>query len=374
MTEEYFVTLGTMDKSRFVIKDPETTSFKKGKDVIETTKSKVYYLNDEGVPCELYFNLADQLTPFGFSINHKYGTAEEDQKPETQDNMQVCYPLTSMSTKDEPTNLENQTKDTLDIINEVLVDTLKLECEKEDRKVPAPTFNAYCGAERKKNWDYAIKPIYGYPTKKEGSTKTEDRTKPQRAYIKLLTKGKGKKMRCETQVYGPGDNLTSAFRYVSKSGMLECPVYHLDTFFWGAHGKASYGGSAQIKLVQCNYKPRARSGPKKRYTLKNTAPPAEVSEESEESSETDTDYHNPKGDKTKESEGFSKSGDDDDPQGSLYKEEEKSEENEETEEDEDDEEEQERKKKEEQRKRRLAAKKARQAKARRGRRKKASEE
>ena len=64
------------------------------------------------------------------------------------------------------------------------------------------------------DWSYAVKPLYDYAHIKNEKTdeKYNDYTKPMRAYINLLTKGKGKDIKCETNILGPGDRKRSPFK------------------------------------------------------------------------------------------------------------------------------------------------------------------
>ena len=106
------------------------------------------------------------------------------------------------------------------------------------------------------DWTYAVKPLYDYSTTINQKTgeKYKDYTKPMRTYIKLLTKGKGKKIRCETNIFGPGDRKRSPFKYMGIHGACH-PVVHWDRIFWGPHGQASYGASIGLKVTEMNFSP-----------------------------------------------------------------------------------------------------------------------
>ena len=75
-----------------------------------------------------------------------------------------------------------------------------------------------------------------------------------RTYIKLLSKGKGKKIKCETNIFGPGDRKRSPFKYIGTHGACH-PVVHWDSIFCGPHGQASYGASIRLKVTEMNFSP-----------------------------------------------------------------------------------------------------------------------
>ena len=117
------------------------------------------------------------------------------------------------------------------------------------------------------DWTYAVKPLYDYSTTINQKTgeKYKDYINPMRAYIKLLTKGKGKNIRCETNIFGPGNKKRSPFKYMGIHGSCH-PVLHWDGIFWGSHGQASYGASIRLRVTEMNFSPRLmeRSVPRRR--------------------------------------------------------------------------------------------------------------
>ena len=176
--------------------------------------------------------------------------------------------MTSPSTVDEPTPAEIATRHTFNMMWETTVDALKKFCEKKkkDRKVPSPTYNAYMTYKEDgswtnnemtyENWTYEVKPLYDYSTTINQKTgeKYKDYTKPMQTYIKLLTKGKGKNIGCETNSFGPGDKKRSPFKYMGIHGACH-PVVHWDGIFWGPHGPASYGASIRLRVTEMNFSP-----------------------------------------------------------------------------------------------------------------------
>jgi hypothetical protein len=302
---EIYIPIGTCDKSRLVVKDPITHSFKKGNTEVEWCTSEGRYIDDNGNECEAYFELPEQ---FSFGINGCYpmGTEKEDQDEDNISGLQVCYPITNMKTMENPTKAEKDAQYIFDCLAEVTWDKLVEQCDAEidenERKVPMPTYNSYLGATRGSavNKTAAVKPPYAYPlaTVKGQKKKVEDRSKPQRAYIKLVTKGTGRSLRCITQIYGPGDKKVSPFKYIEVRGRL-VPVMKWDGVFWGSHGqKSSHGASVRLKVSEMNFTPTTDGGPKRRMLGPNTAIPEE-----DDSSDDDDEQHS-KPNANEQDEGF----------------------------------------------------------------------
>lgn len=308
---EVFIPLGTIDKSKIVIHDPITNVFTKNKggSEIEWCTSKAMYLNDDGVECEPYFELSEQFC-FGMNGVYPMSTADEDKRIENMTGMQICYPLTSMTTIDNPVEKEKQTKEVFDTIYECSWDNMVEQCnpdiESEERKVPPPSYNSYIAATSGKTLrkNEAFKPPYSFPlvkSKENSKKKVEDRSKPQRAYIKLMTKGEGRKMKFHTHLYGPGDKKESPFKYIDKKGKVT-PVMKWEGIYWGAHGVKPYGASIQLRISEMNYTPLTDGGPKRRMLGRNTAP---IPEDESSGSENEGGYE----DGNEHEEGFAQPGD-----------------------------------------------------------------
>ena len=118
-----------------------------------------------------------------------------------------------------------------------------------------------------------IKPIYDYRTSTNQNTGEtyKDYTKPQRTRIKLLTKGKGKNIRCDTNIFGPGNKKLSPFRCIGVHGSCH-PVVHWDGIYWGTHGNTNYGASVRLRLTEMNFSPCVieRSVSRRRMLRSNT--------------------------------------------------------------------------------------------------------
>ena len=164
--------------------------------------------------------------------------------------------MTSDETMNSPTTEEMKTREALDKVWEITLDSLKKFCKKSksERIVPAPTYNAYATARSENDWSYAVKPIYDYPniTNQVTGEKRKDEYSPERAYLKFITWGKGKGIKSKTSVYGPGDKIVNPLEYMWQpdnyvSGIGH-PVVLWDGIFWGSHGQTSYGASARLRV------------------------------------------------------------------------------------------------------------------------------
>lgn len=285
--EDFFVSLDDdFDFSRIVVGEPTTHSFTKGETTIEWTTSDVWVEGPNGEHLPVYFEFAEQNF-WGISGNWPLGTDPEDQTLDTIKGFQIAYPLTSLATVKNPTPAEAKTRQILDNIWEISVDAMKRFCsvkDKSKRKVPAPTYSSYMAAKEDENWEEAVKPIYAYSTSKDEKTgkKFIDKEKPQKTYIKLITKKEGRDIQCDTKIYGPGDKQVSPFKYMGTPGKNSIrgdghPVVHWDGIFWGSHGqKAPYGGSNRLRVSEMNFTPTTDSGVPRRRMLSSNTAPAEI--------------------------------------------------------------------------------------------------
>nr|QBK86317.1 MAG: protein of unknown function DUF2738 [Marseillevirus LCMAC102] len=294
------------DPSRLRVLKPTLNSFIKGKTPVEWYTSQGCYINDEGEECELFFELPEQYS-FGVNMTYKLDIKEDDKCFDTKTGLQICYPLTGMKTIESPTTDEQYAKSVLNAIWNVTVEALKIECKKSkrDQTVPGPTYNAYNTAKNDDDWEEAVKKLYSYPlsTPKGGGKKTEDRSKPERCYIKLVTKGEGRRLLSITTAYAPGDKKVSALKYLDVRGFIT-PVVKWDGVYWGAHGSKSYGASARLRITEFNFKPESNGGSQQRMLSPNTAIAVE-----EYDSDDAEDFIPPT--KTSGDQGFTQPGEDD---------------------------------------------------------------
>ena len=283
MTEIFIGLNDEFDIDRLVVDPASKKSFGKKGNEVTYYESAVYYLNDDDEKCILYFEGAEQEV-WGFNAMYPMGTADEDKKPSV--NMKgvlVCYPMTAIANK--PTENEQSVMDIFDGLYEKTLEALKRECRDGDNlKVPKTTYSSFVTAQAKKKWSYAIKPVYSYPNaKKENKNDPdkEDHSKPQRAYIKLNTFGKGSNLVCKTGIMGPGDKPLGVTSLISEKGRGKItPVFKWKSIYWGGHGDRSWGGSVSLRLAECNYTPGLGGGPSRRMLGRNTAPDADSSFES----------------------------------------------------------------------------------------------
>ena len=70
--------------------------------------------------------------------------------------------------------------------------------------------------------------------KKNGKTFV-DKSKPQRPYLKLVTKGKGSKIRCDTKIYNEEVKQVSPFEFLCT------PAQFVVMATWWFAGKESFG-------------------------------------------------------------------------------------------------------------------------------------
>ena len=117
-----------------------------------------------------------------------------------------------------PTPAEIATPHTFNMMWETTMDALRKLCEKKKKhlQVPVPTYNAYIACKEDQDWSYAVKPLYDYAHIKSEKTgeKFNDYNKPMPSYIKLLSRGKGQDIKCETNIFGPGNRKRSPFKYI----------------------------------------------------------------------------------------------------------------------------------------------------------------
>ena len=298
--EEIFIALHEFDASRLVVEPAKEKSFGKGNNIVTYYESEGFYLNDDDEPCVLYFEGTEQDV-WGFTAMYPMGTKDKDKDPNVNmKDIQICYPMTKITNK--PNKDEASVISIFDELFNATVDALKTECikEEDDRKVPDSTFSAYITAKSKKSkdkWGYAVKPVYAYP-KSQKDPKKQDRTKSQRAYIKLNTFGKGKNLVCRTTIMGPGDKRIDARSLINEKGRGKLhPGFRWKGVYWGSHGKKSYGASVTLRLAECNYIPGTGGGPTRRMLGKNTAPAMDADSSFDSpSGETDEGFTPPGGD------------------------------------------------------------------------------
>lgn len=281
-----FVEFDDLDFSRIGVDDPirETWRGKDGKERGQTT-SKGYYLDDNGEKRELFFTLPEQSGFIG--VNHTYGIREDEKCMETIKGLQVSYPLTSMKTVDNPTESEERTKELFDTFHRITWESLVKICSSKGgrSKVPSASYNSYLGAKEDEDPEKAIKKLYSRPNIK--GTKTPDLKKPESSYIKILTKGEGRDMKCLASIFGPGDKQDkTGLKYASGKPVNDSAIPGImllcvrwDGLWWGGNPTTSHGVSIRLKVVNINFTPNKSDQPAKRWLPANNAPVEECDED-----------------------------------------------------------------------------------------------
>lgn len=271
-TSEIFVRLHEFDSQRLVVGPVLTKNLGKGKQTIKYVYSEVFYKNDNNELCKLFFEAPTQEV-WGLNEVYPYSLAEEEKDPlKNLKGFQVAYPLTSENTVKNPTSDEEYIKSVFDSIFNATVEALKRECNKKkaERKVPQITYSAFTTAKSDGDVNQAVKKLYDHPNFKD--SKDKNTNKPMRTFVKLLTKGLGVNLSCDTKIFGPNDEPLSARSLTVKGqkGKIT-PVFGLEGLYWGQHGNDSpYGVSARLFLDQCNYTPLGNTrGSSRRFLPSN---------------------------------------------------------------------------------------------------------
>ncbi len=279
---KYVVKAGeTIDKKRLVWHTPHEDRYKKvdgGENIVP--RSTYHYLRPEDdVECELII-MGPKQSCFGPSPSY-------DKKPDAipvgsdaakdfLSGVQITYPMTSLLTLNKPTDEEKAFKKNMDIIYESAFEHGVAESKKPDTKIP-PTVardfkNAGAKFPPKKGEPHPahemMRPLYEYPKNKEKNAL--DKTKPQRMYVELMTRLKGRKMIVETPFNLPGQVKRNPMGYVGKSGNLE-PVFVLEGINF-VPGK-KFAAGVKVKLYEANFTPVNRSRHDESFLSPNTDEP-----------------------------------------------------------------------------------------------------
>lgn len=260
-----------IDKRRLIYKDPVLHKYNINGKEIAVLRSAAFYLDDQGRECTLLFAGPSELC-FGVSADY------DDKKPEGcppdkaikyLTGYQVCYTMTSKETMSNPTPDEKALKKNIDTLNSAAFEKGLSEAGKDDTILPATVTGAFEKARAKKSIGVAIRPLYTYP--KDPTTKQPDTTKSLRMYVKLMTSGKGEKMKVATPFYLPGDVRKNPTAYVGRWGAIE-PVFRYDGITWA--GK-KYAAGQSLVLYEANYKIQASNQHGERFISRNMAEPTD---------------------------------------------------------------------------------------------------
>lgn len=309
----HFVSIKDLAKvttKKLILDNPVTNKSKAG----HTWTTSAGHYDLAGEKADFLFE-GNPQTVFGINGQWPMNIPKEDQTMENIEGLQVCYPLHSLETLKDHTPEEA-------ILKKFLKGTLWQKCwdsmQAFDDKglIDGPAGSACTTAIKRKTPEYAMKPIFSFPTIKneKNNTESEDTSKSERMYVELVTMGKGLKMKCLTPIYGPGDKEVNFMKYMSTPNNLMIgeiyPVFRWVGTFWGAHGKKTHGGSIKLQIVQMNFTPRQAATLSYPRLIAANTNVEEKSQENGESGEAgDSSFKHPSGSGIVKSD-FAKPGDD----------------------------------------------------------------
>ena len=278
----------------------------------EWCTSEGVYLDDEGKEHTLFLMLPTQRC-YGLNANYDQSQkkAEASGDVSKADGFQMAYPLTSLKTMKKPNEDEKYVRAVFDSLYHKTVERMKEEVSNDKTEMPDICINSYEGAKRKKDMSRAVKVLYAFPNIKD--TKTPNKDKPERTYIKLLSRGKGskgQKVTVQSKFYGPGDQQMSHLSLLGERGNGDWEICcKWDGAYWGAHGpKNPQGGSVRLRVYDATVNPGSAGLPSDRMAPRNTTPAveqdfgdkAEFDDPSGEGSNEDFEREAPKKKKVKE--------------------------------------------------------------------------
>lgn len=239
------------DKSRLFFDKPEKIVTGTKEKPITIVKAPIFYKNNNGDKLPVYVKLPDKVCTIwpSYPMNVK----KDDEGPDTIEGYTLSYQETSLKTMDKPTDEEILCTQFFDDLTDAAVEYLDDLKTTKEWKTHVPLLS---GALLNADSRAGLKPIFIHPNKEVNGAKVPDHSKPRRATFKLICTGKGRKLRVDTKIYGPGDKLLTSERFVGKSATYEEPYVKLENLYFGQHGPNSpYGVSFQIKLAESNFIP-----------------------------------------------------------------------------------------------------------------------
>ena len=199
--------------------------------------SKVQFIGKNNVKRPICIEMPEQNV-LGISGIWQFGLNANQQTMDNIEGLQISYPMTSKETMNNPTELERSAFEIFDKFRNMVATALKGGFFKASKATRSACKNAG------NNLISAVKPIYNY---------TKDGNKPQRAYFKLNTKDKGKKMKCWTKIYDSGDEQQTFDKFMANIG--ETPdlttakiILDLQDIYWGSHNNTPYGASIRLRV------------------------------------------------------------------------------------------------------------------------------
>lgn len=263
--------------------------FTVGKAKITSCKSEWYYKDPKTGAQKLFYFFGPDATCFAPSFQYpladddkkakpkgkgkgktnEEGDDEDQKDPSARKGIQIGYPLTTLNTAEEPTDLEAAFMRFLDRLRARGVKIAVAETKKKGSKIHKGAKGIIMGAcapddeedeeEAEARRLSCVKPIYT-PSRRDDSGKV----KPPAWYVPLVTSGKGEELKCSTKFYDPSDDPHSArphnpLEYTkdkgegSSRGELGYPLFLLKESYWGPHGDTPAGMSMKCFLVQADW-------------------------------------------------------------------------------------------------------------------------
>lgn len=269
-------------KDRLVWQPPHNDSYtipgKNNDQPILVTRSSYHYLNDDGVECELYFSVPEN---FCYGVGLNYGDLPQGVVKGTEDSKkyisgaQVALQMTSTKTVAKPTKDEAAFMKNMDIVHESAVEHGYAEADNEETILPTTVTGAFAQAKRLKKPELALRKFYSHPKDpkgpkdKEGKPTREDKTKPPRMYVDLMTKGKGLLMKVETPFYLPGNVKKNPLGYINKWGNITPIIVLRGMNFAGK----KIAANVKFDMYEANYVVVETSKHTERLIEANTAEP-----------------------------------------------------------------------------------------------------
>lgn len=256
------------------------------KKIIKTIKGKqgteyisgIRYADDNGKLCIPDTVLTKQRSYFQGTFNF-YATEEEKKDLNNIEGFQLVHNSCA--------NPEDLSPDEMFLRdwNSALIDAIWKKMgqivEAKEPGLPKKVSQQYGSSIEDGNPFEAIKPIYELPSVSK-EDKTKDPSKPTRAYLKLSAYGKGRDIKCNTKIYGPGDKLVRPSVCIGKSCMA-APEIVWEAVCWGAQ-KSNHSANIRYKITNLIWSPIKSADPPRQ------APRNEDPEESESGDETNSDH------------------------------------------------------------------------------------
>ncbi len=269
-----YLDLHQFNPDNLVVEDPAVVQYASG---TSSNLSMIYYLNEEGENCDLYFAGAPSYT-FGVNTEYEY---KKEEIPANIKGYKLTYMLTDQSRVNNPTEDEKYTMDVFASLHQKVVEkahepgTIKIL----DEMIPAQVTLIEKARDRHLAHG-GIKPLTSDGTVKGSKPPQVDPAKPKRIYVKLMTyKEKSTNtVKCRT-VFNVGGRDVDPIALKDVAGTIT-PVFHVKSVWWGDYKKNPFAGGIQIKLSEATFVTKTFGPPR---FMKSAAPTGVLPEVSEDS-------------------------------------------------------------------------------------------